>query len=134
MNVSPEEKLTRFIRQPDHCKNNKIRPRLFIPRKQDTGISVFRISGLLDPNKVWEIAWCHVEKQGGDPIIARADFFAGAATKIGIEIIADGDGHERHVNIPVPQGYTNDDKMKRQSIARKLASVSKLQWPPVARS
>ena len=130
MNVSPEEKLTRFIRQPKDCKNNIISHRLFLPRKRDTGISVFRISGLSAP-KVWEIAWCHVEKQGGDPIIARADFLAGAATKIGIEIIADGDGHERHVSIPVPQGYSDDGNMKRQTIARKLASASTLEWPPV---
>ena len=132
MNVSPEEKLTRFIRKPDHCKNNKISHRLFLPRKQDTSISVYCISGLLGM-KVWEIGWDHVEQEGGDPIIARADFLAGAASEIGIEIIADGLDHERHVSIPVPREESVDDRRIRVTIARKLAGISKLEMPPAER-
>ena len=132
MNVSSEEKLTRFIRKPDHCKNNRISHRLFLPRRQDTSISVFRISGLLC-RKVWEIGWDHVEQEGGDPIVARADFLAGAASEIGVEIIADGLGHKRHVSIPVPKGESENDRKIRGAIARKLADVSNLKMVPAER-
>ena len=131
MNVPPGEKLTRFIRYNGHFRShtNTVRFEAFLPRNDQTEVSAFRISGLSDI-EVWEIGWNHVE-QGGGTIKARADFFACDVCKSGLQVIADGQGHERHVSIkPFPIVQSTVDRRKRQDIARKLAKASTLEIPP----
>ena len=124
MNVSPGEKLTRFIRysnQFSHVKG-EVRYRAFIPPKNSINLSVFRISlpPELSNNAVWKIGLDYVEREG-IPIKARADLFVSDVAANNLEVISD-EPPPRHANItPFPA-----DNKARQSIARKLAHASKL--------
>ena len=63
MNVSPSEKLTRFIRYSSYFSvvTNRVKPDAFLPHKKSMMLSpLFRISELTDSeklskNEIWEI-------------------------------------------------------------------------------
>jgi hypothetical protein len=54
MNVSPSEKLTRFIRYSSYFSivTNRVKPDAFLPHKKSIDVSVFRISELTDSEKL----------------------------------------------------------------------------------
>ena len=54
MNVSPGEKLTRFIRYSSYFSvvTNRVKPDAFLPHKKSIDVSVFRISELTDSEKL----------------------------------------------------------------------------------
>ena len=133
MNVSPEEKLTRFIRYSRHfsCDTNTVRHEAFLPHKNSVDLSVFRISELLD-SEVWIIGREYVER-GGKPIKARADLSAADVYKNNLDVVPDEQGHELHANItPFPIENSLDDRKTRRAIATKLALASKLVKMPSA--
>ena len=124
MSVSPGEKLTRFIRYSNQFSsvNNVVRYRAFIPPRNSTNLSVFRISfpQQLSESAIWQIGQEHVQGTG-NPIKARADLLASAVYENSLEVIPD-EPPPRHANItPFPV-----DNKARQSIERKLAVVSEL--------
>ncbi len=124
MNVSPDEKLTRFISSKKNfsIKKKTVSYRAFIPQKKSPQeISVYRISTLTeDENKVWEIGREYV--QGEQKIKARADFLAKVVYENDLIVIADTQVHELHANIlPLPI-----DKEDRDEILRELALASEL--------
>ena len=127
MRVSPDEKLTRFIRYSNQFSNVKktVGYRAFIPPRKSMNLSMFRISlpsQLLD-GAVWQIGQDHVQGEG-NPIKARADILASVVFKNNLEVIPE-EPPPRHANItPFPI-----DNKARQSIARKLALSSKLVMP-----
>ncbi len=49
MHISPDDCVARFIREEEDCKNGIIKLSVFIPRKDDTEISVFVISDEVPP-------------------------------------------------------------------------------------
>ncbi|RKU31384.1 hypothetical protein C6497_02505 [Candidatus Poribacteria bacterium] len=124
MNISSGEKLTRFIRFSNQFSQVKgeVRYRAIIPPKNSENLSVFQISlpTELSDSEVWKIGFDHVQR-GGIPIKARAELFVRDVTACNLKVILD-EPPPRHANItPFPA-----DNRARQSIARKLASVSKL--------
>jgi hypothetical protein len=121
MNVSPDEKLTRFIFS---STKGKIRHSVFIPKGTD--ISVYRISDLSE-SEVWAIGRKYVQ-QGERFIKARADLLAEVVYENDLKVIPDTTPHELHANItPFPT-----DKSARDRIARKLALASQLVIMPPA--
>ena len=128
MNVSPGEKLTRFIRYSNQFSktNRVVRYRAFSPPRKSVDLSVFRIS--LPPHipdsEVWKIG-TEIVQQGGSQIKARADLLASDVHENNLEVIPD-EPPQRHANItPFPA-----DNKARQGIARRLAVVSQLVLPP----
>ena len=133
MDVLPGEKLTRFIRYNSHFDEpNTVRHQAFLPHKNKTDISVFRISQLPD-SEVWKIAWEHVQKPEL-PVYARADLLVSDVYDNNLEVIPTTQSHNWHADIagfPVEreENKTEDRKLRR-AIARKLALVSELVMPP----
>lgn len=136
MNVPPGEKLTRFIRYGSHFSivANRVKPDAFLPHKKKVDISVFRISGLTDSeklskNEVWEIGREYVQTEE-KPIKARADLSAAAVYDNNLEVIPD-EPPKRHANITsFPVEKTPTDRKARRALAAKLAHASKLIMPP----
>ena len=56
MNVSPNDKITRFINENSKLsiKENRVKPRAFYPTGNSIDVSVFITTGLLD-KEVWDI-------------------------------------------------------------------------------
>ena len=133
MNISPGEKITRFIRyNRDFAEPNTVRHEVFLPHKKKTDISVFCISQLPD-NEVWKIGWEQVQTDEL-PVLARANLFASDVYKNHLKVIPDAQFHQRHANItgfPAEreENKTEDRKLRR-AIARKLALASELVMPP----
>jgi hypothetical protein len=126
MNVSPDEKLTRFIFSKSHfsVQKREVKFRAFIPKGTD--ISVYRISDLSEP-EVWEIGRKYVQRDKRS-IKARADLLAEVVYENHLTVILDPIPHELHANItPFPT-----DKSARDRIARKLALASQLVIMPPA--
>ena len=131
MSVSPDEKLTRFIRYGGHFSDvtNRVRHEAFLPHKKSVDLSVFRISGLSE-SKVWTIGREYVQREG-KPIKARADLFASAVYENNLEVIPDEQDYEHHANItPFPIEKTPTDRKVRRAIATRLADASILKIMP----
>ena len=123
MNVSPDEKLTRFIFSKDDYASTKgkVRHSVFIPKGTD--ISVYRISDLSEP-EVWEIGRKYVQRERR-LIKARADLLAEVVYENDLKVIPDTPP-QRHANItPLPS-----DKRARVRIAKILALASTLELMP----
>lgn len=132
MKVSPDEKITRFIRYDRHFSvvNNTVRHEAFLPHKKSVKLSVFRISFLSGNEEVWAIGQEYVQR-GGAPIKARADLSVRAVYENGLEVVPDTQNHELHANItPFPAENSITDRKIRRAVARKLALVSELVLPP----
>ena len=127
MNVSPEEKLTRFIFSKRYFskKNKTVKYGAFIPPQDSKDLSVYRISSISDANsdtEVWKIGEKYVQQEGRS-IKARADLLAKVVYENDLTVIPDTVPHRLHANItPFPL-----DRITRQIIATKLADVSKLE-------
>ena len=124
MNVSRDEKLTRFISSKRNfsVENKTVSYRAFIPQKsRPQELSVYRISSLTDEeSKVWEIGREYV--QGENTIKARADFGVCVVYENNLKVIAETQVHELHANIkPIP--VKRED---RDEILRDLAIASEL--------
>lgn len=127
MSVSPDEKLTRFIRFGDHYSEvtNNVKHHAFLPKKNEVDLSVFRISDLSESD-VWSLGREFVQGEA-KPIKARADLSASAVYDASLEVILDGHGHERHATIArFPKTETVEEKKMRRTIATKLALASEL--------
>ena len=127
MNVSPDEKLTRFIFSKSHFspKNQTVKYAAFIPPVDSRDLSVFRISSISD-SEVWRIG--KEDVQGNRTLRARADFSVAQVDKIDLKVVPDTKAHILHANItPFPL-----DRITRQIIATKLADASKLKEMPEA--
>ena len=123
MNVSPDEKLTRFIFSKSHfsVQKREVKFRAFIPKGTD--ISVYRISDLSEP-EVWEIGRKYVQRDKRS-IKARADLLAEVAYENDLKIIPDTTSPDnRHANI------TPLHPRERDRIARILALASTLELMP----
>lgn len=122
MNVSPDEKLTRFISSKSGFSIAKkvVSYRAFIPpRKNPQELSVYRISTLTE-NEVWEIGKEYV--QGENEMKARADFLAEVVYENNLQVITDMRVHELHANI-IHLPINRED---RDEILRELALASEL--------
>ena len=133
MSVSPDEKLTRFIRYGDHFSEvtNRVKHHAFLPKKNEVDLSVFRISGLSDTD-VWTLGREHAQGEG-KPIKARADLLASNVYENNLKVIADGQGHERHATItpfPIEIEATPTDRKVRRATAARLADASELRIMP----
>ena len=132
MNVSPGEKLTRFIRYNSHFSalTNRVKPDAFLPHRKHIDVSVFLISVLNDSaepskNEVWQIGWKYVQTEER-PIKARADLSAAVVYENKLQVIPD-EPPPRHANItPFPVEESPTDRKARRAIATKLANASKL--------
>jgi len=132
MNVSPGEKLTRFIRYNSHFSDvtNRVKPDVFLPHRKSIEISVFRITGCNDSeeplkNEIWKIGLDYVQTEER-PIIARADLSTAIVYENKLKVIPD-EPPPRHANItPFPVEETPTDRKARRAIATKLAHASKL--------
>ena len=127
MNVSPKEKLTRFIFSKSHFskKNQTVKYAALIPPVDSRDLSVFRISSISD-SEVWRIG--KEDVQGNRTLRARADLSVAQVDKIDLKVVPDTKAHILHANItPFPL-----DRITRQIIATKLADASKLKAMPEA--
>ena len=125
MNVSPDEKLTRFIFSKSHFskKNQTVKYAAFIPPVDSRDLSVFRILSISD-SEVWRIG--KEDVQGNRTLKARADLLATQVNQMDLKVVPDTKTHTLHANItPFPL-----DKIARQRIATKLANASKLEDMP----
>ena len=125
MNVSSNEKLTRFIFSKSHFSttNRTVKYAAFIPPVNSRDLSVFRISSISD-SEVWRIGKRNV--QGNRTLKARADLCAAQVDQMDLKVVPDTKTHMLHANItPFPL-----DKITRQIIATKLANASKLEEMP----
>ena len=136
MNVSPSEKLTRFIRYSSHFSvvTDRVKPDAFLPHRKRIDVSVFRISELndsekLSENEVWQIGWEYVQTEERT-IKGRADLSAAVVYENNLEVVPD-EPPQRHANItPFPAENSPTDKKARRAIAIKLANASKLVVQP----
>ena len=136
MKVLPSEKLTRFIqfKTGRYKEPNTVEHMTFLPRKEEVNISVFRISELPDEDaptnsEVWEIGHQHVSTKER-PVKAQADLLASSVYEINLEVISSEPPH-RHADITsLPETNSPVNKVKRRSLATKLANASKLVLPP----
>ena len=133
MDVSPGEKITRFIRYSDDFDEpNTVRQDVFLPHKRKVDISVFRITEL-SCNAVWEIAWERVQTDER-PVYARADLLASSVYENNLKVIPETRSHELHANItgfpPEREENKTADRRIRRAIARRLALASELVMPP----
>ena len=122
MNVSPDEKLARFIffNSAFSVPKGEVKFKAFIPNGPD--LSVYCISGLSEP-EVWEIGRKYVQREGR-LIKARADLVAKVVYENDLKVIPTPP--QRHANItPFPA-----DRRERNRIARILALASKLEVMP----
>ncbi|MYK20699.1 hypothetical protein F4054_00370 [Candidatus Poribacteria bacterium] len=129
MPISPDDCVARFIRRERDCRNGIIKPSVFIPRNDDTEISVFTISGLQE-DQIWELGRSRLKVC----IAGRADLTVSAIYEKGLEIKT-SNLNDRHAGIiPVPKLPFPDDsndhrnetaKRTRRDIAAKLIAISR---------
>ena len=130
MPISPDDRVARFIRRARECRNGIIKPSVFIPRNDDTEISVFTISGLQE-DQIWELGRNRLKVY----IAGRADLTVSDIYEKGLEIKTNNI-NDRHAGIiPVPKlpfpKNSNDHrnetaKRMRRDIAVKLIAISRL--------
>lgn len=129
MKLSPDDKLTRYIRKNSHCKGGRILPDVFIPPNNRIDVSVFVISNLLE-DQIWNIAFNCLTTS----TVARADIFVESVYINKLKVIPDKPP-SKHANItpfpqlPDPTCLSNDvnltAKKDRRALASKLAHTSK---------
>ena len=126
--VPENEQITRYILNKKHFNKNtgRILPKVFIPRKSDTEISVYRTTKLTN-DQIWEIANQHVEDITKNRIVyARADIDSKEIYKIG-KFVKEKKPPELHCVIePIPQGFDQQDRKNRVDIANEIVTKSKL--------
>ena len=136
MNVSPDEKITRFIfsRGDFSQQNRTVKFKAFMPPRNseiralyNKDLSVYRISALSDSDeefsddKVWEIGREYVQT-AGRTLKARANLSVDNVYQNNLEVVSAPYPHKRHANItPFPA-----DRTACQRIATKLALTSEL--------
>lgn len=136
MNVSPDEKVTRFLfsRGDFSTQNGTVKFKAFMPPRNreiralyNPDLSVYRISALpdgseeLSDDQVWEIGREYVQTEGRI-LKARADLAVDDVYQNNLEVVPAPSPHKRHANIaPFPT-----DRTSCQRIATKLALASEL--------
>ena len=135
MNVSPDEKVTRFIfsRGDFSTQNGTVKFKAFMPPRNreirtlySSDLSVYRISALSDGKKlsedqVWKIGREYVQT-AGRILKARADLSVDDVYQNTLKVVPAPSPHKRHANItPFPA-----DRTACQRIATKLALASDL--------
>ena len=135
MNVSPDEKVTRFIfsRGDFSTQNGTVKFKAFMPPRNreirtlySSDLSVYRISALSDGKKlsedqVWKIGREYVQTTGRI-LKARADLSVDDVYQHTLKVVPAPSPHKRHANItPFPA-----DRTACQRIATKLALASAL--------
>ena len=135
MNVSPDEKVTRFIfsRGDFSTQNGTVKFKAFMPPRNreirtlySSDLSVYRISALSDGKKlsedqVWKIGREYVQT-AGRILKARADLSVDDVYQNTLKVVPAPSPHKRHANItPFPANRT-----ACQRIATKLALASEL--------
>ena len=135
MNVSPGEKITRFIwRSRNFSEPNIVRHGAFLPRNDQVDISVFRISALIDGaelsgNDIWKIGrkYVHTAER---PVKARADLLVDSVYEANLKVVP-VEPPQRHASImQLPVDNSPANRMERRDIATKLAKSSKLVMLP----
>lgn len=137
--ISPDEKLTRFIYDRDDFKpsTGEVKFSAFMPPKVKTipptyksDLSVCRISErsgnrVLSEDKIWKIGLEDVNRPGRT-LRARADLSASDVYQHNLKVIADPQSFKEHANItPFPP-----DELGCLRLATKLALVCKLEVKP----
>ena len=135
MNVSPDEKVARFIfsRGDFSTQNGTVKFKAFMPPRNSeirtlysSDLSVYRISALSDGKKlsedqVWKIGREYVQT-AGRILKARADLSVDDVYQNTLKVVPAPSPHKRHANItPFPANRT-----ACQRIATKLALASEL--------
>ena len=133
MNVSPDEKLARFVfsRKDFSPRNGTVKFKAFMPPRDSenksvyhSDLSVYRTSVLSD-SEVWEIGREYVQT-AERRLKARADLSVADVYRNNLKVIPDPQSHKLHANItPFPS-----DRIACQRIATELARTSKLVIPP----
>ena len=119
--VSPEEKLTRYILHKNHFSilHQRVKYAAFLPAPNGE-TSVFRVSGL-EATTIWEIGDKEVAMRRGTPVLGRADILAAHVFSRKLKIVPD-DNPPRHANIT---GWS-EEKSERKLIAMELAEDARL--------
>lgn len=119
--VSPEEKLTRYLFSKNHYspQNNRVKYGAFLPNSNGK-TSVFRISKLSE-KKIWNIGETQVASSIGKSIKGRGDILARYVFLSKLEILPDNNP-PRHANIV---GWP-DEKAEQKIIALELAENANL--------
>ena len=135
MNVSPDEKVARFIfsRGDFSTQNGTVKFKAFMPPRNSeirtlysSDLSVYRISALSDGKKlsedqVWKIGREYVQT-AGRILKARADLSVDDVYQNTLKVVPAPSPHKRHTNItPFPANRTACQRM-----ATKLALASEL--------
>ena len=135
MNVSPDEKVARFIfsRGDFSTQNGTVKFKAFMPPRNSeirtlysSDLSVYRISALSDGKKlsedqVWKIGREYVQT-AGRILKARADLSVDDVYQNTLKVVPAPSPHKRHANItPFPANRTACQRM-----ATKLALASEL--------
>lgn len=117
-----KEKLARFVYSSSHIRNsnNSIRYTAFLPNPLDNQSSVFRISGILEP-EIWNLADLYVTPNQSSTLKGRADINSENILKTGLRIMPKEPPY-RHANI---FNWTAD-KSKNKLIALELEKLAVL--------
>ena len=129
--VSPEERITRYILNRRHIKPEKgeIKADAFLPTKPQAVLperqtSVYRTINC-EETEIWAIGAQHVENPGKKRfVLARGDFLAQTVTSQDLHIVPHPCPHPRHANIV---NWPNEESSEhRKAKALLLAQASKL--------
>ncbi|MGH9490223.1 MAG: hypothetical protein ACRD2F_02295 [Terriglobales bacterium] len=87
-------------------------------------------TGLSEP-EVWEAARIVLEHRPDQQAVrGRADFEAGAAIQEGLQVVRDDVPFPRHTAIAGWPAAGDEEKTRRQEMAKRLAQVARLHLPP----
>ncbi len=93
-------------------------------------LSCVHTTGLSEP-EVWEAARIVLEHRPDQQAVrGRADFEAGAAIQEGLQVVRDDVPFPRHTAIAGWPAAGDEEKTRRQEMAKRLAQVARLHLPP----
>jgi hypothetical protein len=118
--VERGEIISRFIFSDRHCHGGKVKFAAFMPPKEKSEISVYRIQGLSE-DEIWKIDDQYVTGLRDRKSLGRADLSAETVLNQNLTIDPNGIPHHRHANICFSENLGKDNQ---RLIALKLAEAS----------
>jgi hypothetical protein len=122
LKADDSETASRYLIERGHFspENSRVKPKALEPARKDHKTSVFRISGLADP-EIWSFGNEYVARPLGKALLGRGDLIVGEIKALGLAIEVD-DNPPRHANIA---GWPLE-KEKWKSLSQELAAIATL--------
>ena len=123
--VASQEKLTRFVYEQSHIKNNRVKQQVFYPGR-DNALSVYRTNEI-SAQQIWHLCDAYVDGLRGDgkKAYGRAELSAKIFTDLGFTFNPDGKPHTRHTNVLGWNTHKPDDLEKRNLLALAATGYTK---------